>query len=142
MTVIGCGLEQCEGCSHQRKTVLDCGGQFIDVRSSGALETFGPGNTLTVTRIQRPGFDANAKKLSSEICEKELCWTCRSIDFDRLLLEQAAELVLFPSFRELTKSSESCPLCALISLTLVDPFSFVPDESTCDDQIKRNWERY
>jgi hypothetical protein len=129
MTVIGCGREQCGGCSHQRKTVLDRGGQFVDVRSSGALETFGSGNRLTVTRIQKPGFDADAKKLSSEISEKELCWTCRSIDFARLLLEQGAELPLFPSFWELTKSSESCPLCALISLTLVDPFSFVPDES-------------
>jgi hypothetical protein len=128
MIVIGCSRERCDGCSHKRKIVLDRGGQFIDVRSSGALEEFGPGNRLTVTRTQRPGFDAEAKKLSPEICEKELCWTCRSIDFNRLLLEQAAELTLFSSFWELTKSSESCPLCALISLTLVDPFSFVPDD--------------
>src|SRR5436190_16898390 len=120
MTVIGCGRERCVGCSHHRKAVLDRGGQFIDLRSSGALETFGPGNTLAVTRAQKPGFDSEANKLSPEIREKELCWTCRNIDFVRLLLEQEAEITLFSSFWELTKSSESCPLCALISLTLVD----------------------
>jgi hypothetical protein len=129
MTVIGCGRERCDGCSHLRKTVLDRGGQFIDLRSSGATETFGPGNRLTVSRTQNPGFDAEAKQLSPEICEKELCRTCRSIDFTRLLLEKGAEHTLFASFEELIKSSESCPLCALISLTLVDPFSFVPEDS-------------
>ena len=77
MIVVGCGRERCDGCSHKRKTVLDRGGQFIDV---------------------------------------------------------GAELTLFSSFWELTKSSESCPLCALISLTLVDPFSFVPNDGRQSNQ--------
>ena len=129
MTVIGCGRKECHSCGHKRKTVLERGGKFILLRSSGAVETFGSGNTLTVTRTQKPGSHAETKQISPEFCKKDLCQKCRSVDFTRLVLENGTEHALFPTFNQLISSSESCPLCAVIASTLVDSFSFQPDES-------------
>ncbi len=112
-----------------RKAILDRGGEFVDLRSTGALEMFGPGNRLTVSRPQHAGFDDETQQLKPEILEKEFCGVCRGIDFHRLLSEDGAKQPLFASFADLAKSSESCPLCALVCLTLVDPNSFIPDDS-------------
>jgi hypothetical protein len=68
MAVVGWGREGCNGCFLKRKAVLERGGQCIDLRSSGAIQTFGPGNKLTVKRTQKAGFDAEIKKLSPEFC--------------------------------------------------------------------------
>ena len=108
--------------------MLERGGQFISLRSSGAIETFGPGNKLTITRTRKAGFDAGTRQLDSDH-KKDLCETCQNINFTILLLEKEAEVALFPKYEELIRSSELCPLCSLIASTLVDSFSFEADNS-------------
>jgi hypothetical protein len=129
MTVIGCGREGCASCASRRKTVLERGGRYIDLRPSGAMQTFGPGNTLTVTQRGRLGLDKSIQLLDPEFCRGDVCNSCRRIDFQRLLTEDNAEHALFSNHSQLERSAATCALCALIASTLVDPFSFLSDDS-------------
>jgi hypothetical protein len=129
MTVISCGRGGCAGCASRRKTVLGRGGRYIDMRPSGAMQTFGPGNTLTVTRTREPGLDKSIQLLDPEFCRGDVCNSCRGVDFERLLTVHGAEHVLFPNYSQLERSAATCTLCALVASTLVDPFSFLLDES-------------
>lgn len=90
---------------------------------------FSFGNRLKVTRPRKAGFDAGTRQLDSDNHKKDLCETCRNINFTTLLLEKEAEVALFSTYDELIKSSELCPLCSLIASTLVDNFSFHTDSS-------------
>jgi hypothetical protein len=128
-TVIGCGRDQCQDCSQSRKTILDRGGQFICVNSRGLIQTYGSGNKLTVTGAHEPNSNPEVNLLSPEICEREPCQYCRGIDFSSLLTDKKTELALSLSTRQLIESSKSCPLCGLLSLSLVDHSTFVSDDT-------------
>lgn len=127
--VIGCSRESCDACSHHQKMVPQRGGQFISLRSSGAFETFGPGKRLTITRPQKVDIGTETGQPDSDNCKKDLCETCRNVNFTILLLEKDVEVTLFSKYDDLIRSSELCPLCSLIVSTLVDRFSFKADDS-------------
>jgi hypothetical protein len=112
-----------------RKTILGRGGQFICVNSRGLIQTYGPGNKLTVTGAHEPTSNPEVNLLSPEICEREPCQYCQGIDFSSLLTDKKAELALSLSTRQLIQSSKSCPLCGLLSLSLVDHSTFVSDDT-------------
>jgi hypothetical protein len=126
--VIGCNREGCDACSPHRKRCSNVGPSSC-LRSSGAIEMFGLGNKLTITRTRKAGLDTGTRQLDSDNHKKDLCETCRNINFTKLLLEKEAEVALFPKYDELIRSSELCSLCSLIASTLVDRFSFEADNS-------------
>jgi hypothetical protein len=109
--------------------MLNRGGQFVCVSSPGIIQTYGPGNKLTVTKVHEPTSSPEDKLLSREICEREHCQECRGIDFSSLLTDEEVELALPLSARQLIESAKSCPLCGLLSLSLVDPPTFVSDDT-------------
>jgi hypothetical protein len=109
--------------------MLKRGGQFICVCLPGIIQTYGPGYKLTVTNVHEPTSNPEVKLLSREICEREPCQECRGIDFWSLLTDNRMELALPISSRQLIESAKSCPLCGLLSLSLVDPPTFVSDDT-------------
>jgi hypothetical protein len=106
---------------------VNSGGTFMCVRSTGATETFGPGEILTVSNDSRSKSIPPNKQLDREFCKAPLCDSCSKIDIIALISQAPAQTAFLPNFERLCQSSKYCPLCALVALTLADEFSFQSD---------------
>jgi hypothetical protein len=122
--MIACGRSGCKNCAIARDAIPAKGGSFVQLAPTGALMTFRPGKKLTLSRVRRPGVTRGIAPLDQDFCGERLCDNCSSLDIQYLLSQENGTQDLPYTFTQLKESSQSCPLCALMTLTLVDPETF------------------